>query len=295
MTPAPGAGDRPGQRRRIIVGLLICGLAGGLAPVGAAMAATTSTGTSRLSLTSGSLSIGTTTAETISAPVGGTGSGILPVANWSDTTGSGGGWNGTVAVSDFSYTGTWTQTRGNNTPLAAYTGSYSGTSDGAQYTVTVTSGTTGVTNYTWTSDDPTDNVGGSGTATNGTPQSVGNNGVYIEFGGATQYPVGATYTLDVGTQSPSALSLNPSAPGAGVTAQTGTLSPAPSLVGSGTTVTGGGTGASSYGTAVKFVSAPAGDGMGTFTIAPGASVSTDISSWLGTYTAGVQYSIVAGP
>lgn len=290
-TPIPGL-----ALARALALLAASGLVAAALPGAVAGATTTSKGTSSLSTGSGSLSIGAATNQTISAPVGGTGSGTLPVADWSDTTGSGGGWNGTVAVSDFTYVGSWTQTNGTKVALAPSSSHFTGKSDGVEYTVTVTSGSaTGITNYSWTSDDPTDSGGGSGQATNGTSSTIGTKGISINFSSSTQYPTGATYTIDAGTEAPSALTLDTTATGASVAPENGTVSPSPQLVGNGTTVTGGGVGSTSYGTAVKFVSAAAGTGMGTYSVAPGASITTDISSWLGTYTAGVQYSIVAGP
>ena len=285
--------------RRIGSKALVMALASGLmllASTGVAAASSTSPGTSSTSLTAGSLSIGATTNETISVPVAGTGNGILPSAAWSDSTGSGAGWNGTVALSDFTYTGSWTQMSGTTTALASASSAFTGTGNGVEYTVTVGSGGSGTsTPYTWTSTDATDHAGGSGTATNGTPAAIGTKGISINFASSTTYPSGAAYQIDAGTQSASALSLDTSATGVGITAATGTTSADPTFANNGTTVTGGGVGSSSYGTAVKFSSTEVNNGMGTYTVDPGAQVNADASSWAATYTAGVQYSIVTGP
>ncbi len=284
-----GARRRLGRKTLVAV---IAAMFGVLAPAGAAFAATS---TSSTSTTSGSLSIGTVTPETITVPVAGTGTGILPSAPWSDTTGTGDGWNGTVAVSDFTYTGSWKQTSGTTTALAASTSAFTGTADGVEYTVTVgTNTSTTSTPYTWTSTDSTDSAGGTGTATNGTSVEVGTTGLYINFTSGTAYSAVA-YEIKAGTQAASALSLDSSATGALITASSTTTSADPTFVGSGTTVSGGGVGATTYGTAVKFVSAALNTGMGTYTVDPGASVTADTSSWTATYTAGVQYSIVTGP
>ncbi len=285
----------PGLAKRAVA-LVVATVIGVLAPAGAAFAATSSTGTASTSTTSGSLSIGTTTPETISVPVGGTGTGILPSAAWSDTTGTGDGWNGTVAVSDFTYTGSWTQTSGTTIALAASTSTFTGTADGVEYTVTVGSNLSAVsTPYSWTSTDPTDSAGATGlTATNGTPVEVGTTGLYINFSTLSTYSA-VSYQIKAGTQSASALSLDSSATGASITASSTTTSADPTLVGSGTTVTGGGVAQTAYGAAVTFVSAALNTGMGTYTVDPGASVTADPSSWAATYTAGVQYSIVTGP
>lgn len=277
--------------KKALVGALAVAL-GVLAPATSAFAAT---GTSSATTTSGSLSIGATTPETISVPVAGTGNGILPAASWSDTTGTGDGWNGTVAVSDLTYTGTWAQTSGTTTALGSSTSAFTGTADGVAYTVTVGTNTSSTsTPYTWTSTDPTDLAGGSGTATNGTAVEVGTTGLYINFASATTYS-GVSYKIKAGTQSASAFSLDTAATGAGITAASGTTSADPVFVGNTTTVTGGGVGSTTYGTAIKFVSAALNTGMGTYTLDPGAQVTADASSWAATYTAGVQYSIVTGP
>jgi hypothetical protein len=265
-----------------------------LIPAGAAFAAT---GTSSTSTTSGSLSIGSTTSHTISAPVGGTGTGILPSAAWSDSTGTGDGWNATVALSDFTYTGSWKQTSGTTTSLSSSTSAFAGTNNGVEYTVTVGSSGSGTsTPYSWTSTDPTDKAGATGlTATNGTAVEVGTNGLYINFTSGTTYASGTAYEIKAGTQSASALSLDTSATNAAITASSTTTSTDPTFAGNSTTVSGGGPGSTAYGTAVKFVSAALNTGMGTYTVDPGASVTADLSSWTATYTAGVQYSIVTGP
>jgi len=165
-----------------------------------------------------------------------------------------------------------------------------------EYTVTVGSGaTTSSTPYTWTTNDSTDSAGGSGTATNGTPVEIGTRGIYIDFASGTSYASGDAYQIDAGTLSSSALSLDSSASGASITPSSTTTSTPPVFVNSGSTVTGGGVGPTAYGTAVKFVSAATNTGMGTYTIDPGASVSSDSNSWAASYTAGVQYSIVTGP
>jgi hypothetical protein len=133
------------------------------------------------------------------------------------------------------------------------------------------------------------------TATNGTPVEVGTRGLYIDFASSTTYASGTAYQVNAGTQAASALSLDATYSGASITPSSTTTSANPAWVGGTTTVTGGGVGATTYGTAVKFVSAALNTGMGTYTLDPGASVTSDTSSWAASYTAGVQYSIVTGP
>jgi len=287
----PRRHHRLGAKALAGAGALLLGV---LAPAGVAFAATSSTSAA---VDAGSLSVSTSGyPPTISVPVGGDYTGQLPTAEWSDTTGSGDGWNGTVAVSPLSYTGSWTQTSGAATALgnSSFGGAFDGLADGITYTVTVGSGGSGTsTPFTWTSNDPTDKAGGSGTATNGTAKEVGTKGITIDFTSGTTYPEGATYTIDAGTQSLDALSLDTAA--GTVTAQGSTTSADPTLTGNGTTIVAGGPSQTDYGNAVTFVTAATGTGMGTYDVYPGVKVTADDSSWAATYTAGVEYSIVSGP
>lgn len=257
------------------------------------LAGPASASTSTTSLTGGSLSIGTVTNETISVPVAGTGTGILPSASWSDSTGTGAGWNGTVALSDLVYTGSWLA-KGSTALLLTTSGAFTDTQDGVEYTVTTGTITAGAGNYTWTSTDTTDSAGGSGTAVASIASAIGSKGITINFG-TQSLSAGSVYEIQADTQSASAYSLDTVASGAGITAAVGTTSANPALVGTGTTVSGGGVAPTAYGTAIKFVSAALNTGMGSYTVNPGAQVVADASSWAATYTAGVQYSIVTGP
>jgi fibronectin-binding autotransporter adhesin len=249
-------------------------------------------GTETLNITGGSLSIGTVTNGNISVSLGGSANGAFPSAPWSDTTGTGNGWNGTIAVSDFSYTGAWTLASGTTQTLATTAaGNYSDTVDGVTYTVKVGTGGSGTsTPFTYSSNDPND-TSGSGTATNGSATAVGLEGLTITFTSGTTYSSGDTYYVHVGTESASACILN-SASGS-ITPAAGNTSTPPVFVNSGTTVSGGG--ATTLGTAIKFVSAAIYTGMGTFTVVPGMNVTTDSSSWAGAYSATVQYTIASGP
>src|SRR3981081_358179 len=91
-----------------------------------ASAATTATSTDTLTLTAGALSVATvaagsvTTALSSSSPV----SSNLAIADWGDTTGSGAGWNGTMAVSLFKSTGAWVKTARTPTPTKSPSGTH---------------------------------------------------------------------------------------------------------------------------------------------------------------------------
>ena len=262
-----------------------------LIPTGVAFA---STGTSSATMSSGSLSIGATTPETITVTIGNAGNGIMPSALWSDTTGTGNGWNGTIAVSDLSYTGSWVA-QGSATVLTTATSNpFTDTQNGVEYTVTTGAIASGAGSYTWTSTDTANNSGGSGTAVASTANAVGTKAITINFGTQTLASC-SVYIIKAGTESANAMTLDTAATGASITASGGTTGANPTWVNNSTAVTGGGTASTAYGASVKFVSAALMAGMGSYTINPGMSITADASSWAGTYTAGVQYSIVTGP
>jgi hypothetical protein len=282
---------RIGQLATVVA---IATVVGVLAPMGAAFANTGVTGTGQAQLTGGSLAIGAiTNNNNISVNLASfTGSGLLPTAVWSDATGSGYGWNGTVAVSDFTYTGVWTNT---GSPLVdATSGAYTGTQDGVVFTVDATGISNGAGSFTWSSTASTNSTG-SGTAVASIATVLDTQGVSINFGTATETP-GTLFELQAGTQASSALSLLSSAVGAGATVEDGSLSAPPALVSAEATVSGPSTGpAEGYGAAIKFVAAAANTGMGSYTVNPGVSFTADQNSWANLYTANVEYSIVTGP
>lgn len=275
--------------------LTAAGLAA-VAAAGPAYAATTGTGTTSAALTAGALAVTAVgTATTVSATVGGTGTGLLPSVTLQDTTGSGAGWNTTVGVSSLTFTGTWANVGTAPALTVATSGAFTDTVDGATYTVTIGAGglVAGVGPYSWTSTDAADAAGGSGATTAGaTNPTIGTKGVSINFG-VQAIAAGSVYRLHVGTQATSALAVNTGVAGAGVTTTVGNA--APTLTGNGTTLTGGGPASTAYGTAVKIATAAVGNGMGTYVVTNGVSLSTDVTSWAATYSAGLQYSIVSGP
>ena len=280
---------RIGQLATVVA---IATVVGVLAPMGAAFANTV-TGAGQANLTGGALAIGETSNNTIPVSlVSFTGAGLLPTAVWSDATGSGGGWNGTVAVSDFTYTGAWTNT---GTALVdPSSAAYTGTQDGLVFTVDATSISDGAGTFSWTSTATTDNTG-SGTAVASIATVLASQGVSINFGTASP-TAGTLYQLQAGTQAPSALSLLSTATNAGVTVSDSSTSADPVLVSAATSVAGPSSGvAQSYGTALKFVAAAANTGMGSYTVNPGVKFNADVNSWAALYTANVQYSIVTGP
>ena len=267
-------------------------------PALAAGASNSGNGTASASIVGGSLSVGSIGSMTALAPtIGGTSTGALPSAQWADGTGLGLGWNGTLAVSPLSYTGSWVASGG--PAIATSPGIYTGTDNGRFYTVTVTGTPTAVnTPYSWTSDAGGDSAGGSGTAVNGTPSTIGTHGISISFAAATTYTAGSSYTVLVGTQSASALVVDTATAGS-ITPSTGTTSTAPTYLNNGTTLSGGSTvGTVNSGGAVKILDAAIGtgaSGTGYYTAAPGVQMTADANSWAKTYTASLTYTIISGP
>lgn len=198
-------------------------------------------------------------------------------------------------MSDLTYTGSWVPSSDATPALGPSASAYTGTADGVEYTVTVgTSGSGTTTSYTWTSTDPTDASGGHGIAQNGTVVDIGTQGIEITFAKGTTYS-GASYQIHAGTEPDTAVKLASTATGAGIVATAKTTSAKPAWTNTAVTITGGGVGSSDYGTAVEFMSAAQGQGMGSYTVTPGVKVTTDPNTWAATYTAGVQYSVTTGP
>jgi hypothetical protein len=296
----PEKGSRRPRRR------LLAGSAAALAGLGALLIIPTgafaANGTTSASILGGSLSVGSVGTMTALAPsIGATATGALASAQWADATGLGLGWNGTVAVSPLTYTGSWVAGANGGSASTALTstaaGSFTDTVDGVAYTVKVTTATlAGVTVFSYTSTD-TNDASGTGTATNGTATAVGTKGIKITFDTLGLYKVGDTYTVLAGTQSASGLTINTAT--ATAISPTSTASPAPTYVNNGSVISAG----STVGTvnslgAVKVLSAALGQGAsdsGYYTAAPGVSITADTNSWAKTYSGSLVYSIVSGP
>jgi len=265
-------------------------LAGSLALVSsAAYASTSATAPQTLAVQPGTLFVSNTTPASITAPVDGSGSGTLPTALWGDTTGTGDGWQGSVAASNFIYTGQWTPTGSAPALGSSSSASYTGSADGDTYTVSVTGVSGSTISFSYSSQN---GATGTGTATAGTAANVGTNGLTITFSSSTTYSTGDEYQIQVGSQNKNALTLADGGSPASVAPYQGTTSTAPTFVNQTAAVTGGG---STYGTAVSILSAPTDTGMGEYTVTPAATVNTDINSWAATYTGQIQYTIASGP
>lgn len=289
--------------RRILLWATAGATSLGVAAMAAGPGAFAATGTTSATITGGSLSVGSVVAMTALKPaIGGTATGALPSAQWADDTGSGLGWNGTVAVSPLNFTGTWMAGQNGGSPSTAITstaaGSYAGTADGVSYTVTVTTATTaGVTTVSYTSTDPADPSGSNVAVTNGTATAIGTKGIKITLDLTGLYKVGDTYTVLCGTQAATALAVDTAA--ATAITSTSTSSPAPTYqnnaagINAGTTV-----GTVNTLGAVKILSAALGQGAsgtGYYTAAPGVQITADSNSWAATYSGNLTYTIAAGP
>jgi len=265
-------------------------LAGSLALVSSdAYASTSATAPQTLAVQPGTLFVSNTTPANITAPVDGSGSGALPTALWGDTTGTGDGWQGSLAASNFVYTGKWTPTGSAPALGSTSSASYTGSADGDTYTVSVTGVSGSTISFSYSSQN---GATGTGTATAGTAANVGTNGLTITFSSSTTYSTGDEYQIQVGSQNKNALTLADGGSPASVAPYQGTTSTAPTFVNQTAAVTGGG---STYGTAVSILSAPTYTGMGEYTVTPAATVNTDINSWAATYTGQIQYTIASGP
>jgi YVTN family beta-propeller protein len=254
-----------------------------------AYASTSTSSQQTLAVQAGTLFVSNTTPADITAQVDGTGFGALPSAEWGDLTGSGDGWQGSIAASNFIYTGNWSPV-GSAPALSSDTSAgYTGTADGDTYTVTITSVSGTAINFSYSS---TNGASGTGTATAGTAADVGTNGLTITFSTSATYAAGDAYQIEVGSQNPDALMLDDTYSSATITPYDGATSTPPAYVNATATVKGGG---GTYGTAVPFLSAAQNTGMGEYTVSPKATVTTDLNSWAANYTSNVQYTISSGP
>jgi hypothetical protein len=272
----------------VLPGVAVLSLLAGMVTVTSPAYAASASAPLDAAVQAGVISILSSSPANISVPVDSTGTGSLPSAVWSDATGSGNGWEGYVAASDFSYTGAWTPNNSSPALASSSAGSYIGTNDGDTYTLDI-SGVSGSTiSYSYTS---TAGATGTGTATAGTASSVGTNGVTITFSSSQTYAVGDSYQVQLGTQNSAAITLEDQSSHASITPHTGSNAP-PLFMNQTASITGA---PGTYGGAVPFLSSSAGTGMGQYGVAPWIGVSTDVNSWAATYTSNVEYTIASGP
>jgi hypothetical protein len=280
--------QRKGLTRFAMAGTVVAMAAFTVFP-GRAFALTSGTGADTFTVTGGSLglaSVGTAAfSVTLASGTVTTAATNLNSGNYSDTTGSGAGWNGTLALQQFVNTQAWVPT---GTALNSNaSGGYTGTTVDANYSVAVTADT-GTVAVTWSGTES-----GSGTATKGSAFAIGTKGITITFKVGSTYLTTDTYTIkaDVLATSAMTMAVGGSCVATGTTA-TGTN--IPSMTNTAATVTGGTY--TAFGAAVKIITVPVGQGLGTFTCTPKSTLSVDSNSAIpGSYTANAQFTIATGP
>jgi hypothetical protein len=242
----------------------------------------------------GLLSITAPAAATLVATLStGTVTAGVNAANWADATGSGAGWNGTLAIQQFHITGTnaWTPT---GSALANNnSGQYTGPTTAADYTVIVTAASgAGVPTVaiSWSGEEA-----GSGTATKNAAFAVGTLGVTITFLSGQAYATTDVYTAQVGNLATSALAAASATTTIAAVGSTAGGTNLPTATGGTSTVTSGSV--STYSAfPVKVVTAAKLKGKGTFTVTPGVTLTWDPNTtWALPYTASAQYTIASGP
>jgi hypothetical protein len=257
---------------------------------GNAFAATSGTGTATFTVTGGSLGLASVGSAAFAVTLGSgtvtTAATNLNTGTYSDTTGSGAGWNGTLALQQFVNTQAWVPT---GTALNANTSAtYTGTTNDANYTVTVSSDGGTTVAIAWTGTES-----GSGTATKGSAFAVGTKGITITFKSGSTYLTSDTYSIKADVLATSAMVM---ATGGSCTATgtTATGANVPSMTNTSATITGGTW--TAFGAAVKVITGPVGFGLGTFTCTPKSTLSVDSNTALpGSYTATAQFTIATGP
>lgn len=278
------------RRPALLAGALITA-AGAMAFTPMAWAATSGTGTTTLTVSAGGLSVSSVGSSTVTSPIGVAGTGTLGSGDWADATGTGAGWNGTVAVSPLTYTGAWSTVSGTDALGSTASGAYTGTADGIWFKVSVTSASSTSVSFSYTSNYTGDTSGnGSASTVSGSDLvgPVGTEGVTISFTAAGPYSSADSYEIQVGRQNN--LMAFSDTGGAPITS-TGTTSPAPvyNLATDTQNITS---------TGLKFLEAAPLTGMsgtGYYTAAPGVTFTPDSNSWAASYTGTVTYSIISGP
>ena len=276
------------SKARILTGAAAAAISLALVP-GGALAGTSGTGTDTLTVTGGSLSLSSVGTATFTVTLG---SGTVTTAatnlnsgTYADTTGSGAGWNGTLALQQFVNTQAWVVTGHALSTTSA--GTYSGTGNDANYTVTVTSDGGTTVNISWSGTGS-----GTGTATKGSAFTIAN-GITITFASGTTYTTSDSYSVNADVLATTTMTM---ASGGSCTAQGSTKSGSnlPTMTNTSATITGGTY--NSYGSAVKVITAAAHTGVGSFSCTPMATLSVDSNTAItGSYTATAQYTIATGP
>lgn len=279
--------------------LAIGGVALGALAIVPLDAGASTSATNTLTISAGTLSILTMNNATL-GPVAlsaGTVSGGLNAGQWSDLTGSGAGWHGSIAVSSFQNQGAWTPVGAAPALTLTTSGNYNPAANVADALITVTvsaGGTATNTPFAWTDREGGTTTNGTvATCTNGSACAV-SNGVTITFNAATTYSNGTQYTARVGLLPTSALSTHQANGSISASGTTQGGSNLPAFLADAAVASA--TGAGNFGSAVNFVSAAANTGEGLFNVTPGGTVTWDPNlTWSGSWVATAQYTITSGP
>jgi hypothetical protein len=255
-------------------------------PVGSQAA----TGLDTLTVTGGSLSVasvGTASfSVTLSSGTVTTPATNLNAATYADSTGSGAGWNGTLALYRFVNTQAWVPS---GTALLSNTSAqYTGTANNAWYQVAVTAQASTTVSVIWSGQES-----GSGVATKGSAFAIGTLGLTITFNAANTYLTTDTYTIKADVLPTTALTM---AAGGSCVAQGSTVAGTNLPTMTNTSQNVAGNTYNTFGTPVKVITAAVGAGIGTFICTPKATITTDSNlTWASSYTATAQYTIATGP
>lgn len=272
---------------------------GGLVLFAVPTVALAATGTITVPFTAGSGSVGTlaNTSLPSTSASGGTVSGAVNSGNWTDGTGTASGWHGALQTAALVDQGPFAQTAGTTATLGSTdSGAYTGTSGNAMITVRV-NGTPTVlhTAFAWTDRErgtTTSSTAAVPACSNGTACAI-SSGVTITFAAGTKYPIGAVYSAKVGALPAHSMTIA-TASASAITPQGSTAggSNLPAYQSNASVVTAGGA-------AVPFVAAGRNQGMGTFSLAVGVTVTWDPNdAWNGAgaeYLGTAQYAISTGP
>jgi hypothetical protein len=270
-----------------IAGAIAVGCAVSPSSVGAV---TTGTGTDTLTVTAGTLSVASVGTASFAVTLGSgnvtTAATNLNAGTYADSTGSGAGWNGTLALQQFVNTQNWVATGTALTSTAP--GVYNAVLANVFYTVAVTADGGTTVGVSWSGTEA-----GSGTATKGTAFAIGTHGITILFQSGTTFLTSDRYNMKADVLATNALVM--AAGGTCVNQGTTTAGTnLPTMTNTSATVTGGTY--NTFGTAVKVITAAVNAGLGTFICTPKATITVDSNgTWASAYTATAQYSIVTGP
>lgn len=199
--------------------------------------------------------------------------GTLGTITVTDNRGSGVGWNTTATSTNFVKVNAAVKTSGSNTTVTTNTGSTYSANTAGIYTITIANGgSAGVATYDVTGLETASGI------TTGTGVAVGTHGVLADFGVAT-YVTGDSWTIRVDVIPVTGLQVTP-----------GSLT---TIAGSSTNVSAGSVHTfSSTADATALITASAGYGLGSYSVAPSVQLTVPANSYANTYTATVTETVL---